>query len=695
MMAGAEAHAPISPEELNHPFLGGPHLPINAIPINYQNFGHFTGFPGPPFGFQPPISRGRRKSSSATATDTEQVKHRRTRSGCFTCRSRRVKCDEARPICERCRKGGRDCVYPDPSSKGNSRQKEAASASIPNQSPTSSNSEEAELEDAKPSIKLDTIPDEDEDDTSPKRPPKNKLVIQISDNNSYESNSLSPSPSTATMGERLFPGFQQPDFRTVLMGDQNLASLPSDYQMHLQYLYENVTCHHYCLANDTDNFFVRGMIIEASRNKLLLNAVVAFAAYLRSTEQPDGKLRDFLLYYNRSITLLLECLKHEQTHNLPTLLSILQLATIEVRGRGWSYNTDTVQTEFPNMSELQEYLGDWLNLMGHQRAALELFTELFTPQTVMETRIGQICLTWYSRFDVGISLLGTVRSKFSRDWLTEAAAYYSEKISQEPNEIRWRAEERLVRLHIIRYDMSVLFSDAAQGGIPDSKFSEDHEKITIQLMNWRDTWDPMLTAPNYAVRDFSWHPGPGQDDIVDPYEPGLLYNPPLLSSTIVLVEWHSLIILHKSLAKTVSREKLVPDLVRHSHAVCQLFEALEYWPSTPKGVILGLGPFLVLIAYFLPRDSRHRAWLWRKFALLETMGSIQTLPFRSRMASMFNDEDAKRWWLPNDKGFSPMLQSIRNFADERHNAALHSQLDHMQMMGKLFVKLDFGTDLEP
>jgi hypothetical protein len=30
----------------------------------------------------------------------EQVKHRRTRSGCFTCRQRRVKCDEAHPTCD-------------------------------------------------------------------------------------------------------------------------------------------------------------------------------------------------------------------------------------------------------------------------------------------------------------------------------------------------------------------------------------------------------------------------------------------------------------------------------------------------------------------------------------------------------------------------------------------------------------------
>ena len=35
--------------------------------------------------------------------------HRKTRTGCFTCKKRRVKCDEARPVCKRCRVGGYVC----------------------------------------------------------------------------------------------------------------------------------------------------------------------------------------------------------------------------------------------------------------------------------------------------------------------------------------------------------------------------------------------------------------------------------------------------------------------------------------------------------------------------------------------------------------------------------------------------------
>ncbi|CAK9780241.1 hypothetical protein CC85DRAFT_326283 [Cutaneotrichosporon oleaginosum] len=37
----------------------------------------------------------------------------RTRTGCFTCRMKRVKCDETKPVCNRCRRNPeRNCVYP-------------------------------------------------------------------------------------------------------------------------------------------------------------------------------------------------------------------------------------------------------------------------------------------------------------------------------------------------------------------------------------------------------------------------------------------------------------------------------------------------------------------------------------------------------------------------------------------------------
>jgi hypothetical protein len=52
----------------------------------YQNFSYFGGYSEPMMYNQPKSSHKTRRKSSI-----DPVKHRRTRSGCFMCRSRRVK----------------------------------------------------------------------------------------------------------------------------------------------------------------------------------------------------------------------------------------------------------------------------------------------------------------------------------------------------------------------------------------------------------------------------------------------------------------------------------------------------------------------------------------------------------------------------------------------------------------------------
>ena len=72
-------------------------MPMGSGPSStappFQGIGYFSGFPDPIM-FQPPKpanSRSRKKSTPGL----DHVKHRRTRSGCYTCRSRRVKVETA------------------------------------------------------------------------------------------------------------------------------------------------------------------------------------------------------------------------------------------------------------------------------------------------------------------------------------------------------------------------------------------------------------------------------------------------------------------------------------------------------------------------------------------------------------------------------------------------------------------------
>lgn len=48
---------------------------------------------------------------SETPDSPKSKAHRRSRSGCFTCRLRRKKCDESKPSCKACNKLGVDCEY--------------------------------------------------------------------------------------------------------------------------------------------------------------------------------------------------------------------------------------------------------------------------------------------------------------------------------------------------------------------------------------------------------------------------------------------------------------------------------------------------------------------------------------------------------------------------------------------------------
>lgn len=66
-------------------------------------------------------------------------------------------------------------------------------------------------------------------------------------------------------------------------------------------------------------------------NDALLYAVVGFSAFQRTLHNSEGKIQDFLQYYNKAVSLLLKSLKKGERYSNGTLLAILQLATIEVR----------------------------------------------------------------------------------------------------------------------------------------------------------------------------------------------------------------------------------------------------------------------------------------------------------------------------------------------------------------------------
>jgi hypothetical protein len=62
------------------------------------------------------------------------------------------------------------------------------------------------------------------------------------------------------------------------------------------------------------------------------------------------------------------------------------------------------------------------------------------------------------------------------------------------------------------------------------------------------------------------------------------------------------------------------------------------------------------------------------------------------MAEMFREPSCVQWWLPNGEGFSPVLQEIRNFADERNAAAVTAQQESLREVRHIFAKMSLMDD---
>lgn len=206
-----------------------------------------------------------------------------------------------------------------------------------------SSPEEAE-EGTEPDTKLESIPDEEQSQSSSAagkssvRPQTTVydpqgLARRGSETPSLEGpKSASPSMSTSTTASYT-AYFQAPDAMLQPSSARpDWTHLPPDLQFYLEYFCNNINVHHYCMGDDPDDFFritLPSIAVQASHDALL-NAVVGFSAYHYTVRDPNGKIQTFLQYYNRSVTLLLDSFRKREKQSIATLMTILQLATIEV-----------------------------------------------------------------------------------------------------------------------------------------------------------------------------------------------------------------------------------------------------------------------------------------------------------------------------------------------------------------------------
>ena len=422
------------------------------------------------------------------------------------------------------------------------------------------------------------------------------------------------SPTTQSYAASASPGYLQTPATVStedLLDNSQLSHLPIDHQAHLTYHRNHLTSHHYFFKHEANHFIHNTLLEHALSYEPLRFAIIGFAAFHLALQNTDSKIQDFLNYYTTAVHLLRRSLANGDKHTDATMMTILQLATLEVR-----------QSSPPSIctKSLQEYLGDWVNVLGHQKAAYTMLTELYDVDSIMNIEIHRKILAWYSRFDLFAGLMSGYETVLGREWFCANENYYQSQSQRISSSIDCKIEAAVASHRVLAMDIALLFARLPRGDISLEDFTLENDLIVEQLRTWRQNLDPLITDGKYLVHTFHTPRERDPEDIVDPYMPRGLYEGALWTVNFMIMDWIALDMMHKYQTAMMFKRQPPPELESMALELCRVFEAIEYWPDSPPGSVLKAQAGLGIAALFLPRDHKHMMWCRKKMAMIEGKG---------------------------------------------------------------------------
>ncbi|KAL5119241.1 hypothetical protein ACEQ8H_002952 [Pleosporales sp. CAS-2024a] len=574
-------------------------------------------------------------------------------------------CDEAHPVCERCRKGNRECVYPDAQSAQKST-RNGAKAGKANTAESASSPEDHD-DDDKDRLPATVHDDEDDYDYDDAHMSGSQ---DFRDSSHTPGSTLDQSTSPSTEASSIVATAARPSLSrkgsvqaTKIATSTLTKGVPSktlDVHFYLDYFRNHITVHHYSLKRDTNNFLKGEFLTQALRFEPLKYAVAGYAAYFHTLSQPDGRMSTFLYFYNESVSTLRAAITKNKKQGLATFLTILQLASIE------------------------EMLGDWVNLMGHQKAAFDMLTRLYTPKTIVQSDFLLKVSLWYIRFDLFVGFQSGSEAVLSRDWYEAVHECYVAKVRENPGDIGVKYEERFAYSRLVAKDSNDLFARTQKGLITPHDFMTQLPILRKKVDSLHACIPQELLDPAHKVAHIPGQPNP--NDIVNAYEANIMYKDDWYTTNFLRLDiWGIVFMLNVSEAMAL-RRPFSPEATKEAYAAVQLFEAMCVYPESPEGAVLEAQVSFAIAALFLPKDQKTTQWCRRTFAKIEASGYIYSDVLRNRMLESMGAGPSD-WWLPDDEGCPDIIRSIKDFIKERTTAPKDQVSDDLREMRGIFSSL--------
>ncbi|RDW90768.1 Zn(II)2Cys6 transcription factor [Aspergillus mulundensis] len=626
----------------------------------------------------------------------DQKKHKRTRSGCFTCRSRRIKCDETRPVCDRCRKGNRECVYPSttgPASKPAPRSVAKAKASRPQSRGSDSSGPVSVDTDETRTFDLAPIADEEEEgspgssthqsptatgataptglkSTLSKKKSAQSLhrrkvkqqVVPAADPNRKEDSS-SPSTETSSRYGSLSARSDSVGFHLFeTVGDPNTAHLPEDLRFYLSYHQDSLNYRHYFMRSRSNNFVKQTIVEYALQYEPLLYAIVGFSAYHHVVQTGGGNLYSFLKYYNKALSLLRRSLGSGEPYSEATLATVLVLVNFE------------------------EFVGDWVNLIDHHQAAHFLIRQLISPESASSDKAHRHLFEWYARFDITAGIVSGNELVLGREWYVKTEEYDIKEAAENPDDI----EKHMTMVSSIgrRFglELASLYAKLSRGMIEYGDFLIENEQLGQSLERMKDTLSQY--AGQYVVETFPNQQPLTGDDLVDPYVPGSFHYGPLWDVNFYWIDYYACRAMFKFQFIVSTQQGSMNELLALSYEMIRLMETIERWPDKENGYIFAFKNSITLASLFLPQDDRHFNWARRGFATLEQNGYVITAKYRAALAAIWQLPEINDWWLPDGKDYPSIIRQVREMTAERTTNPRDDYRESVRDMKAVFGKLN-------
>ncbi|RDW26192.1 fungal-specific transcription factor domain-domain-containing protein [Yarrowia lipolytica] len=281
-----------------------------------------------------------------------QPPRKRSRDGCYTCRKRKKRCDETRPVCECCKRLGIVCVYPAPGTEYKNKKRKGLPDTheqfvvvpVDHAPPPVAGST-----DVAPVPMLDFHP---YNFTNYVDPAVDHPIVDITDLteddiNQLDVNSLVRIPS---------PFEIDADFNLESLEPSLFGGLSTKENQMLQY-YEEKLSRMICVASDQDNHFVQIFLPMAHHNAAVLHSIVAWSSF----HSGKADLQDTgMAALDKAVTLT----KNQITNNTfdhSTIAALLLCCSAEVcKGdlRNWKKFLNMSAAIIRNYGGLSKFLND-------------------------------------------------------------------------------------------------------------------------------------------------------------------------------------------------------------------------------------------------------------------------------------------------------------------------------------------------